>query len=499
VKIRTRLTIFFALVLFVMVLALSVWYQYRLFYVLRQESEKSLDRFTKGLMGPGRPAEKPDAATLESRLARMQNRDEFARRLSRRTWFTLYDEKLQALVQTPFAAAFPLKNVKDYIGRGYFTAELRVAGAYFKENNIESPPAYNLRLEHEFYTEEDRFTFFCLGKVSPVNTAQGTRYLVVLFPDNKNIDYLNQTLTNVIFSLIICLCLIIGLGLLYANYALSPLHRIIHELNDISEQNISRRVTFKNKSRDEIAVISQSINNLLDRIEKAFAMERRFISDVSHEFKTPISILQLNTEYIGNNPRLSDSEIDKVTSSLEILYSLNLLIQKLLYLSRLESDLSTFKPGTVEVRELLRSIITGLKPIAEKKELELSLHMQDENLTLRGDFELLSIALFNMIENALKYTEKGYVRVSTEEHNKTADIIIEDSGSGIPPDKIDKIFDKFYRAQQSSRDTQSFGIGLTIAKRILDIHGARIQIQSREHRNTRFTVSFARRQGQRSS
>ncbi len=491
-KIRTRLTIFFAVVLFVMVLALSVWYQYRLYYVLRRESEKNLDRFTKGLMRPGRPGENKDFSGLEARLTRLQNRDDFSRRLSRRTWFTLYDERLRVLVQTPLAAAFPLGKVKDYIGKGYFTVDLRVNGSYFTENGTESPPVYNLRLEHEFYTEEAHYTFFCLGKVTSVSTDQGTQYLVVLFPENKNVDYLNQTLANVVFSLLISVCLIIVLGLLYAKYALSPLNRIIHELNDISERNMSRRVTLPRNSKDEIAVISRSINNLLDRIQKAFAVEKQFISDVSHEFKTPISILQLNTEYISNNPRLTDDEIDRISSSLEILYSLNLLIQKLLYLSRLESDLGSFRPKTVKVRELFRSIITGLQPIADKKGLELSLHMHDQGLTLQGDSQLLSIALYNIIENALKYTEKGYVRIGTEMHNKTVRIIIEDSGMGIPPEKISKIFDKFYRAHQSGKDTQSFGIGLTIAKRIMDIHGARIQLESREHQNTIVTISFAR-------
>jgi signal transduction histidine kinase len=105
--------------------------------------------------------------------------------------------------------------------------------------------------------------------------------------------------------------------------------------------------------------------------------------------------------------------------------------------------------------------------------------------------ELLYIAFYNIIENSLKYTDKGHVLVSAGRDGNNVRINIEDTGIGIPADRIGKIFDKFYRADHARNDSKSFGIGLTITKRILDIHKAEIQIESTPGIKTRFTVTFS--------
>ncbi|MBN2535575.1 MAG: HAMP domain-containing histidine kinase [Spirochaetales bacterium] len=490
-KIRTRLTVFFTLILFVLILALSFWYQYRLYSVLRQETYENLDKFTNGLLGHGRPGTPGDIEHLLHRLTEIRDRDNFSRQLSLQTWFALYTREMQVIMQTPFAEDFPLPDPSSFLNKKHFSINIKAGVDYFKARDITPPEEYRPMRENEFYTGEKNYIFHCAGRTTRVHTTEGTYFFVTLIPDNRNSEYLKKTLVNVIISLFISLCIIIPIGLFYAGYSLNPINKIIHEMNSISERNISRRITIKKNSTDEIGVVSLSINNLLDRIENAFIMEKQFISDVSHEFKTPLSILQLNTEFFANKPGLTDEEMDRISASMEIIYYLSLLIQKLLYLSRLESNLCAFNPTSIQIRRFLESVMNNLQGIAEMKKLEFTLSPVDEPLTINGDEEILYIAFYNIIENALKYTNRGHVTVHAGKKNNTVEISIEDTGTGIPGEKKDRIFDKFFRADPTRHDTKSFGIGLTIAKRILDIHGAVIHVQTEENRGTTFSIRFA--------
>jgi signal transduction histidine kinase len=479
-KIRTRLTVFFTLILFVLVLAISFWYQYRLFSVLRHETYENLDKFTNGLLGHGRPGTPGDIERLLHRLTEIRDRDNFSRQLNMQTWFALYDREMQIIIQTSFAEDFPLADSSSFLNKKYFTINIKANVDYFKARNISPPEEYRLLRENEFYTDEKNYTFYCVGKTTGVPTTNGTYFFVKLIPDNRNIEYLNKLLVNVIISLLVSLCVIIPLGLFYAGYSLNPINRIIHEMNSISEQNISRRITIKQNSTDEIGVVSLSINNLLNRIENAFTMEKQFISDVSHEFKTPLSILQLNTEFIANKSGLTDEEMDRISASMDIIF----------YLSLIESNLCAFNPKTIQVRGLLESVMNNLQSIAEMKKLEFTMSPVEEHLTINGDEEILHIALYNIIENALKYTDRGHVKVSAIKNNNTVEISVEDTGVGIPEEKKERIFDKFFRADTTRHDTMSFGIGLTIAKRILDLHGAVIHLATEHNKGTTFSIHF---------
>jgi signal transduction histidine kinase len=494
-KIRTKLTIFFTAIFFVLVLLLSIWYQYRLFNVLRQEVAKNLDMFSEGFFqhGPGGPdgfKKNNDINFLIMKIHERMSRDEFSRMISKRTWFALYDSDFKVVEQTPFAQYFPLKNIKSFADREYFTTKLKIDANYFRTNDTVLFRDFKMLMEQEFYTDENNHIFNCVGKISVLNLENGKYFLVVLIPDDKNVKYLQKTFLNVIFSLIILICIIVFLGFLYSKYSLNPINKIINELNAISEEDLSKRIKMGSNNKDEIFEISFSINNLLSRIENAFKMEKQFISDVSHEFKTPIAILQLNIDNISNNPHLTDDEIDKISSSMEILYSMNFLIQKLLYLSRLESNLCAFNQVKIPLKDLLETIVNNLQAIAEQKNLDFKLEIKDDDLFLNGDRELLYIALYNIVENALKYTETGFVKISSEKFSDRLVIKIEDSGIGIPENKIDKIFNKFYRIDSSRHDNRSFGIGLTIAKRIFDIHNSKIEIESVEKKGTKFVISF---------
>jgi len=508
-KIRTKLTIFFSVILFVMMMALTVWYQYRHYYFVKTEIDKKLDMLSQKLidrikfekndlfrnfmdMPPdfkdfkGKPdfkdiRGKPDFSKIDPPLDKVINNY---------TWYTVYDDNLKALETTNLSLKYPLDNVKSFIGRKYFITKLRLDPDYFRQHELNFFREINFIMGLGFYPENGNYNFFCMGKSTPFQFENKTNYLVILLPVNKYKSYFEKTIINAVFSLLFLIWIIIMLGSFYSKYTLEPINKIINDLNNISENSLSGRIGLNKNNKDEISAISASINNLLARIENAFNMEKQFISDVSHEFKTPIAILQLNIDNISNNPNLTDEDIDKITSSLEILYSLDTLIQKLLYLSRLESDQKIFVPKDINLKELLDSIINNLAVTADLKGLKLVFTMEDQNLSVKGDRDLLYFSFYNIIENAVKYTIKGHVSVLVERKEGDARIMVEDTGIGIPENKINKVFDKFYRVDSARNDGKSFGIGLSIAKRILDLHHAAVSIESIENQGTKFIIDF---------
>ncbi|MBN2545151.1 MAG: HAMP domain-containing histidine kinase [Spirochaetes bacterium] len=493
-KIRTKLTVFFTIILFFMVVLLTLWYQYRLYHILKIEGTKYLDLmppgFPPGFLEENKFSNFPDVKSFKERFNKFTKRDKIAEILSNYIWIAIFDENLNIVIISKLANKFPLKDLQSILKKKYFITKLNLNKEYFNSIEPQFTPEYNFMTEMIFYPENGNYHFFCYGKTTKIKIGNENLYIVFILSVNKYVDYLKKTSLNALISILFLITVIMFVGLWFSRYSLSPINKLINDLNKISENDLARRIILNRDNKDEISAISYSINNLLTRIEKAFNMEKQFIRDVSHEFKTPISILQLNIDNISNNPHLTDDEIDKISSSLEVLYSLDVLIQKMLYLSLLESSTTQFDPKSINLYELLSSIMNNLQTITDLKNIKFLLNMDDQTINIIGDRELLYIALFNITENALKYTDKGQVTLSAQKKDHKTEIIIEDTGIGIAQDKIDKIFDKFFRIDPSRQDTKSFGIGLTITKRILDIHKAFIKIESIENVRTSFIIEF---------
>ncbi len=235
--------------------------------------------------------------------------------------------------------------------------------------------------------------------------------------------------------------------------------------------------------------MSKTINNLLERLEKAFLMEKQFVSDVSHEFKTPISILRLSIENMINDEKFSDAALETLGQDLEILYSMDFLVKKLLYLSKLEQSIIPFNPRDFNLSEIVLAVVKNLDYIAINKNIKINTVME-EKINIKGDKELIYIALYNIVENALKYTEKGMVSITVTVGNNITIMEVEDAGKGIPEEKIDKIFDRFYRSDESRKINEGYGIGLTIVKRIIDFHKGKIEVLSRFGYGSKFKITL---------
>ncbi|OHD80766.1 MAG: hypothetical protein A2355_08715 [Spirochaetes bacterium RIFOXYB1_FULL_32_8] len=169
---------------------------------------------------------------------------------------------------------------------------------------------------------------------------------------------------------------------------------------------------------------------------------------------------------------------------------MDFLVKKLLYLSKLEEGNYPFHPEKVNLIEILEKVYNNLIIIADDKKISFKMSHEMNEILINADDELLYIALYNIVENAIKYTDHGAVLILLNTYHNRIVISVEDTGIGILNDKLDDIFEKFYRIDTSRSKTQGYGIGLSISKRIIDLHNGKIVIESIPSLKTCFNIEL---------
>ena len=295
----------------------------------------------------------------------------------------------------------------------------------------------------------------------------------------------------IIFSTLFFILFISALaGFFVSKSALEPINKIKEQIKAITEHNLNKRIDV-GEVPDELKDLIESFNTLLERLRKAFLREKRFISDVSHELKTPISVIQMQCEIALRKERDS-KEYKKALETIEDTISLmSSLVEKMLMVSRLERvDKSVF--SEVELSSVLRSAYELLKGRADECDIDLDLNIPNEPIFVKGDKTLLVEMFVNLIDNAIKYNNKGgCVLVEVEKLGSSVVVKISDTGIGISEDEVEKVFEEFYRADKSrSKDREGFGLGLSIVKKIAQLHGIEIKINSSANAGTTFYLVF---------
>ena len=295
----------------------------------------------------------------------------------------------------------------------------------------------------------------------------------------------------IIFSTLFFILFISALaGFFVSKSALEPINKIKEQIKAITEHNLDKRIDV-GEVPDELKDLIESFNTLLERLRKAFLREKRFISDVSHELKTPISVIQMQCEIALRKERDS-KEYKKALETIKDTISLmSSLVEKMLMVSRLERvDKSVF--SEVELSSVLKSAYELLKGRADECDIDLDLNIPNEPIFVKGDKTLLVEMFVNLIDNAIKYNNKGgCVLVEVEKLGSSVVVKISDTGIGISEDEVEKVFEEFYRADKSrSKDREGFGLGLSIVKKIAQLHGIEIKINSSANAGTTFYLVF---------
>ncbi len=270
----------------------------------------------------------------------------------------------------------------------------------------------------------------------------------------------------------------------------SPLYKMIEVIGKMSEGHLNRRISLHRN--DEYKVLGDAFNEMADKLEKVEQTRDEFVSNVSHELKTPLSSIKVLTEAIllqqNVEPEMYieflqdiNSEVDRMTN----------IVNDLLALVKLDQSEITLNIQEVDSAELLNNLIKRLKPLANKKDIELVSDIV-EGIKIEVDTVKISLAISNIIENAIKYTNshgEGVVKITTMCDNQSLFIDVTDNGIGMNSEELSKIFTRFYRVDKTrDRETGGTGLGLSITHSTILLHNGNIRVRSVENEGTTFLI-----------
>ncbi|HRI77916.1 MAG TPA: HAMP domain-containing sensor histidine kinase [Cyclobacteriaceae bacterium] len=305
---------------------------------------------------------------------------------------------------------------------------------------------------------------------------------------NKELQNLRTLLA---ILLIVMLAIVSGAGWVYAGRALKPVNNFIREVEAISVDDLHQRVKDR-KYNDEIGKLIRIFNGLLKRIENAFDLQKKFVSNISHELKNPLTKITSQLEVTLLKERSSEDYRKIVESVLEDIRELNQLSSSLLDLAFLHDESKTFKMTRLRIDEMLWEAIEkveSMDPAFQIEIKEFQLPDDEEKLCLFGNPYLLKTALQNIMENACKFSPDHKAEISLSYEADQIRINIFDKGPGIGESDLEHIFQPFFRADRTSR-IKGYGIGLSLSHRIISIHNGSIELESSIGHGTSAHITF---------
>ena len=298
-----------------------------------------------------------------------------------------------------------------------------------------------------------------------------------------------QSLLQNIFSITLILEILVVLFSFFFALAFSKrMHKIQSSMRIIREGDYSHKVTLN--GRDELTFLAAEINNLTDRLQIAEAERRQFVSDASHELKTPLASIKLLSDSILQNEMDREMTREFVGDIGNEADRLNRMTQELLSLSRIDAALDRERE-ILNISPTVRRVVRMLSGIAQKANIAIELTLEDNCPVLMMEDDLYQI-IFNLVENGIKYnTSGGKLTVALRRCEDTAILQFSDTGVGIPEDALNHIFERFYRVDKArSRKTGGSGLGLAIVRSMVERNHGQIQVESTVGQGSVFTVSF---------
>ncbi|EHO10062.1 hypothetical protein HMPREF9714_01747 [Myroides odoratimimus CCUG 12901] len=385
-----------------------------------------------------------------------------------------------SVVKEEFRATIQSKNVAVY----NFSNQLSYGAL------VNDPVLTNAILNKTRTDKSHRFKandFFYYGIYYPDNQGD-----FVVYTRESTADFMNQMRSLI---LILCIVLVGGLLAIYflskyiSNIAYKPLKNIVQQVNEVNYSNLENGIEVP-KTNDELEELISTYNNLLIRLSETFLIQKNFINYVSHEFKTPLTAISGNLEVFAQKERSPEEYNQVVKEALKNVYKIENILSNLLLLSGLkntEKDASLFR-----IDEIIWTIYEALQDkLAElQTTLEININVDDfTKLEYKGNETLIHLALYNIVENAVKYSNSKPVSVELSLHNNRLQLEVKDHGKGISEEELTFIKQTFYRGKNVG-DIKGSGIGLSLATIIFEQHHIKFDIISQLEQGTIITLTF---------
>jgi two-component system heavy metal sensor histidine kinase CusS len=341
---------------------------------------------------------------------------------------------------------------------------------------------------------KSRHLYAAVSSVVKLGGRDDQRVKVFIALDLSEEDALLDRYRNRLFlvlAIVFLVSLFIGRSL--AKAGLRPLEDMIKTTDKIRSSTLHERF-FVESLPVELRNLAKTINEMLDRLENSFDRLSRFSSDIAHELRTPLNNLKGEIEVTLAKPRSELSYQEVFYSALEEVNRLSRMIDSLLFLSKAEDPQTLLQKEEIWIATEIEKIVEFYEPTASEEGIRIEV-MDPIQIPILVEKTLFQRAVSNVISNAIHYNHPGgLITIKTLAHPNSVSIQVEDTGVGMSKESLERVFDRFFRAD-TSRTTNKlggFGLGLPISKSILQLHGGTIEIESELNRGTTVTMTFPR-------
>ena len=384
-----------------------------------------------------------------------------------------------------------LKRHKEWMEREHNTVGVDPVFIEFLDidgNLIDKSP--NLKESHLLYDLKQNDNVFFDGELAekrirqvqvPILNERGERvgHLLVAVA-REGSEVVLETLGRILLTTYpFILIILFFVARFIAGRSIKPINEIIDTSNRITKDNLTSRIPLPH-NKDELYVLSDTINQLLDRIEKTIEREKSFTSYASHEFRTPLAVLKGTLEVLIRKPRQQEEYEEKVNYCIKEVDRLNHLVDELLILTRYENLKQSLKWENTDIKMIVDESLKYLERNMQQKNMRILTNISSTDIPFRTDIYLLSTIIHNILSNAIKYSHRdSEIEINVQAEENIILLEIADKGIGISEEDMAKIFDKFYRSTDHT-DIKGFGLGLPIVKRFCSLLNIKIQINSKE-------------------
>jgi two-component system sensor histidine kinase ArlS len=334
--------------------------------------------------------------------------------------------------------------------------------------------------------------FFYAGHKEAVAYLHHDRNRTVVVSAAEDVDGKEDLLTlrNIlIISFLVGNAFVLVTGYIFSARLLQPIKKITADVEEISAQNLARRLE-TGSSKDEWYDLASTLNRLLNRLQESFELQRRFITNASHELSTPLTSISSQLEVAFQRKR-EDVYYKKVMESIyQDVRHMSKLTRTLLEFAKASGSTGGLEINLVRIDEIILGLPSEMVKIDPRFAVSLQFEKfpeNDENLLVFGNEELLLTAIKNIVLNACKYSDNQQAGVLLEIEEKRIMIVISNRGRVIPAAELNTIFQPFYRIEENIA-SEGFGLGLSLADRIIRLHKGSIEAESAEATGTRFTI-----------
>ena len=295
--------------------------------------------------------------------------------------------------------------------------------------------------------------------------------------------------TILIYAAIVACIAVVIASLFIARSLVDPVVRLTHAMEEIGSEKLDRRLRWKRG--DEIGRLAATFDAMLDRLQGAFARERQFISDASHEFKTPLTVINANAQLIRRwGDRDPEVRAESLVAIVDESARLAEMVGGMLTLAKADSG-DQIPKEPLALNPLVADVVAHARERAAQCGLELRAELPADGPYVLGDSPLIRQLISNLVDNAIKFTEEGEVVVAVRHEPGIARISVSDTGIGISSEAAERLFDRFFRGDPShSRAIEGTGLGLAIVRSIARVHGGTVSAAARPEGGSVFTVAL---------